>query len=172
MSILNLLLEKQKWQEFLDYKISKSHLTKLEEQNLIEFITQEKYAEVSKQIVDGTYTFSIPTKSLVNKSGSTKKRVVYTFNPTENIILKYIAFQLGKYDGCFANNLHSFRKNSTVKKAFYSIANTPNINDMYAYKLDISNYFNRTVFITSTINIIKYFYYIFNSCISTNIYIP
>jgi hypothetical protein len=142
MSILNLLLEKQKWQEFLDYKISKSHLTKLEEQILIEFITQEKYAEASKQIVDGTYTFSIPTKSLVNKSGSTKKRVVYTFNPTENIILKYIAFQLGKYDGCFANNLHSFRKNSTVKKAFYSIANTPNIDDMYAYKLDISNYFN------------------------------
>ena len=142
MSTLNLLLEKQKWQEFLDYKISKSHLTKQEEQNLIEFITQEKYAEVSKQIVDGTYTFSIPTKSLVNKSGSTKKRVVYTFNPTENIILKYIAFQLGKYDGCFANNLHSFRKNSTVKKAFYSIANTPNIDDMYAYKLDISNYFN------------------------------
>lgn len=142
MSIINLLLDKQKWQEFLDYKIEKSHLSKLEEQNLIDFITQEKYAEVAKLIMEGTYTFSVPTKSLVNKSGSTKKRVVYTFNATENIILKFILHQMSDYDSCFANNLHSFRRNSTVKKAFYSIANIPNINSMYAYKLDISNYFN------------------------------
>lgn len=142
MSIVDLLLDASRWQEFLEYKISKSHMTKSEEQNLIDFIEQKKYYDVASAIIGGTYTFSIPTKSLVNKSGSTKKRVVYTFNDTENMILKFIVHNMSCYDYVFSDNCYSFRKNSTVRKAFYSIVNNEGINEMYAYKLDISNYFN------------------------------
>lgn len=142
MSVLDSLLDTGKWQEFLDYKISKSHMTKTEEQNLIDFINNKEYYNVAKGIVEGTYTFSIPNKTMVNKSGSTKKRVVYTFDNVESMILKFIVFNMSKYDYVFSDNCYSFRKNSTVRKAFYSIIDNADINDMYVYKLDISNYFN------------------------------
>lgn len=142
MSVINFLLNKNKWCEFLEYKLTKSHLTKLEEQQLIEFVKTEKYLSVANQIVLGTYSFSVPNKVQLNKSGTSKKRTVYTFNETENIILKFILFCMSDYDDVFFNNCFSFRKNLTIKDALFSLIKNKNINQMYAYKLDISNYFN------------------------------
>ena len=142
MSVLNSLLDKSKWQEFLNFKINQSHLSKIEETELADFINNEKYLEIAKQIIQGAYSFSVPTKTLINKNGSSKKRVVYSFNPCENIILKFISFLMNKYDNSFASNCYSFRKNYTVKRAFIEIVSHKNINNMFCYKLDISNYFN------------------------------
>jgi len=120
MSLLNTLLQKEKWQEFLDYKFRNSNQTKTEEIELKKFVENNEYLDIAKNIVDGTYVFSIPTKTLINKSGVNKKRVVYSFEYKENIILKFISYQLHNYDDCFASNCYSFRKNMSVKKAFFN----------------------------------------------------
>ena len=127
MSIINLLLNKDKWQEFLNYKLTKSHMSKNDEKSLIDFVNKEKYLRVSNLIVDDAYTFSTPKKVLINKSGTSKKRVIYTFEETENIILKFILFCMAKYDNVFHSNCFSFRKNLTIKHAFYTIINRKNI---------------------------------------------
>lgn len=142
MSILDGLLDEAKWQEFLAYKIEKSNMSKVDEQRLIDFVSNKEYASIASAIMDGSYTFSLPKKSLVNKSGSTKKRVVYSYSESESWILKFILHQMAKYDSVFPSNLFSFRRNLTVKKAFRSLVKNKGIDDMYAYKLDISNYFN------------------------------
>ena len=142
MSVIDLLVNKDKWQEFLEYKLSKSHLSKIEEHHLIEYINDEKYFEVATSIVEGNYTFSIPKKVFINKSGTNKKRVIYTFDENENIILKFILFCMSKYDDAFSSNCFSFRKNLTIRHALYTILNKDNIDSLYAYKLDIQNYFN------------------------------
>lgn len=142
MSILDGLLDEAKWQEFLAYKIEKSNMSKVDEQRLIDFVSNKEYASIASAIMDGSYTFSLPKKSLVNKSGSTKKRVVYSYSECESWILKFILHQMAKYDSMFPSNLFSFRRNLTVKKAFRSLVKNKGIDDMYAYKLDISNYFN------------------------------
>lgn len=142
MSVIDLLVNKDKWQEFLEYKLAKSHLSKVEEQHLIEYINNEKYLEVATSIINGTYVFSIPKKVFINKSGTNKKRVIYTFDDNENIILKFILFCMAKYDGVFCNNCFSFRKNLTIRHALFTILNKDNIDSLYAYKLDIQNYFN------------------------------
>jgi len=142
MSIIDNLIDKSLWQEYLQHKLTKSHLTSREEKSLIDFIDNEKYMEIAKSIMSDNYTFSIPTKTLINKSGSSKKRVVYTFSDTENTILKFILFQMYRYDHHFADNCYSFRKNFTVKKAITTLITTPNIDNLWAYKVDISNYFN------------------------------
>jgi len=142
MSILNFLLDENKWLEYLNYKISQSNLSKLDLDVLNNFIKNKDYLEISQGIVQGNYIFSLPEKKLINKSGSTKKRVIYSFNFAENIILKFITFWLDKYDSYFSKNCFSFRKNISVKNAFFSILNHKNLNNMYCYKVDISNYFN------------------------------
>lgn len=142
MSIINSLTDSSKWLEFLDYKITKSNLSKQDEKSLTDFILNKEYYSIASAIVNGDYTFSFPKKSLVNKSGSTKKRVVYSYSYAENVILKFILHQMFKYDDIFPSNLFSFRRSLTVKKAFYSLVKNKNVDNMYAYKLDISNYFN------------------------------
>ena len=71
-----------------------------------------------------------------------KKRVVYSYSESESLVLKFILHQMAKYDKVFPSNLFSFRRNLTVKKAFRSLVKNKGIDNMYAYKLDVSNYFN------------------------------
>ena len=142
MSLLDLFLDKQKWQDFLNEKIQKAHLSKREQDFFIEYINSEKYLNICKNIINNNYTFSIPKKILLNKLGSNKKRIVYSFNEDENIILKFLYYLLRKYDNIFCSNCYAFRQNTTVQKAFFNLLKNNNIDNMFAYKIDISNYFN------------------------------
>ena len=49
---------------------------------------------------------------------------------------------LRRYDSLFSPNLYSFRAGHGVKEAVFTLAFSPNIDKMWSYKADISNYFN------------------------------
>ncbi len=130
------------WNEFLKYKLSKDFISDKEKEELNKYITSQRYLDIASKISSNSYTFSIPTKHLISKGHSGKKRIVYTFTNDEMIILKFISFLLYEYDYLFSPNLYSFRKSSGVKNAIYKISKLKNIKNMYGYKVDISNYFN------------------------------
>lgn len=132
----------EKWKEYLNYKLFSLYSYRKEKRLFSDFIENKKYMHICTQIKNGTYSFSIPNKVFINKGNSSKKRVVYKFLDDEVIILKYISYLLYDYDYLFSNNLYSFRKNITMKDAIYKIKDLLKDKKMYAYKVDISNYFN------------------------------
>ncbi len=136
------LINVEKWNDYYNRKKEKDFITKKEKKFLLDYIENKNYMEISSKIINDEYTFSIPKKHIINKGGSKKKRLVYTFNNDEMIILKFISYLLYEYDFLFTPNLYSFRKNSSVKKAITNISSIKNINNMYGYKVDIQNYFN------------------------------
>ena len=140
MSLLNLLNNEDVWNDYLIYKQKSNHIPTKELKKLETFIKEKKYKEITNNI--NKYNFSTPKKILIGKLGKKKKRIVYTFNESEMYILKLLSHLLYKYDYLFSPNLYSFRKNKSVKNAIYTIFKIKNINNMYAYKVDISNYFN------------------------------
>lgn len=140
MSLLNLLNNEDVWNDYLIYKQKSNHIPTKELKKLETFIKEKKYKEITNNI--NKYNFSTPKKILIGKLGKKKKRIVYSFNESEMYILKLLNHLLYKYDDLFSPNLYSFRKNKSVKNAIYKISKTPNINNMYGYKVDISNYFN------------------------------
>ena len=142
MSILDLIKEKSEWEAFYNYKIDKGHLNKREEKELREFIDEEKYLNIALNINSEDFNFAPPSKKLINKMGSEKKRIVYCYSNEESMILKFITHHLLRYDYKMASNCYSFRRVVGVKKAISTITNSPNIDNMYAYKVDIKNYFN------------------------------
>ena len=142
MSILDLIKEKSEWEAFYNYKIDKGHLNKREEKELREFIDEEKYLNIALNINSEDFNFAPPSKKLINKMGSEKKRIVYCYSNEESMILKFITYHLLRYDYKMASNCYSFRRVVGVKKAISTITNSPNIDNMYAYKVDIKNYFN------------------------------
>ena len=136
------LLDNSKWNEFLNYKLSKDFVPKKEKEIFEDFIINKKYEAVCAGILDGTYSFSTPKKHLISKGHSKKKRAVYTFSNDEMLVLKYISYLLYEYDDLFSPNLYSFRNSRGVKNAIRDISNIKTIHKMYGYKVDISNYFN------------------------------
>lgn len=140
--MIELLNDASVWEEFLNYKLSHHLLTRQEEQYFSDYIKQKKYQTIADCILTGSYVFSCPKRSEINKLGTSKKRIVYSFSDDENMILKLLAYLLHRYDFCFEDNCYAFRCNTGAKKAFTDILQYPQIADLWCFQSDISNYFN------------------------------
>jgi hypothetical protein len=140
-SILTQLTRQEAWEEFLAYRLMKGRFNWHEFDEADRFVEQEAYLHLAQRIAQGE-GLSIPTKKIVNKMGSGKKRVVYSFAPDEMVILKLIAFRLYKYDACFTPNCYAFRRGIKASDAIFSIRRAIGDRQMWAYKLDIHDYFN------------------------------
>lgn len=132
----------KEWNLFLNEKLENNYELKYEKDILKDFIENKKYKEITTKLENNNYTFSLPIKKEINKKHTGKKRITYTFKKEEMIILKFITNKLYKYDYLFEDNLYSFRKHTGVKNALNKLMKTKSLKNMYAYKLDISNYFN------------------------------
>ena len=141
MSLLDLLNEPSIWEKFYQYKLSLA-VPKQFTSGLRGFIDEKKYLPVYGEIISGE-RFPLPKKAAISKTGSDKKRVVYTYPEPENTVLKLLTYLiLRKYDHVFSPCLFSFRPGKTAKDAVKSVLRHRNINCLYAYKVDIHDYFN------------------------------
>ena len=140
-SILELLSKREIWEEFLAYRLVKGRFNWHEFDEADTYVSEEKYLGVVERLQRGE-GLSIPTRHLVNKMGSGKKRVVYSFPQDEMTVLKAMAFLLYRYDSQLAPNCYSFRRGMTAHDAIHHLVRTIDNRPMWAYKLDIHNYFN------------------------------
>ena len=141
VSIISQLTLQETWEEFLAYRLMKGRFNWREFDEADTFVEREAYLPLATKIAQGE-GLGIPTKKLVNKMGSGKKRVVYSFAPDEMLILKLIAFLLYKYDDQFAPNCYAFRRGVKACDAIFKINKAIKGQKMWAYKLDIHDYFN------------------------------
>ena len=141
VSIIFQLTRQDTWEAFLAYRLMKGRFCWHEFDEADAFVEREDYLPLATKIAQGE-RLGIPTKKLVNKMGSGKKRVVYSFAPDEMLILKVIAFLLYKYDDQFAPNCYAFRRGLKAHDAVHRINKAIQGQKMWAYKLDIHDYFN------------------------------
>lgn len=142
MSILCEISSRELWLGFFEYKTARGHMTKTETHEMREWIDREGYRSVTDCILNKDYCFSPPVKKEVNKKGTGKKRVVYSYSYDESLVLKLIAHCLSRYDGFLSDGCCAFRRTTGAKQAIRRLCSTPRIDGMYSYKLDIKNYFN------------------------------
>ncbi|MBO4642514.1 MAG: hypothetical protein J5661_06630 [Bacteroidaceae bacterium] len=140
-SILKQLTRQETWEEFLAYRLLKGRFTWHEFDEADSFVERETYHHLAQRIAEGE-GLGIPQKKIVNKMGTGRKRVVYSFEPNEMMILKLIAYKLYDYDGYFAPNCYAFRRGMKANDAIFRIKRAIGGRKMWAYKLDIHDYFN------------------------------
>ena len=119
-SIIKQLTRQKTWEEFLAYRLMKGRFTWHEFDKADSFVEQQKYLHLAQKIAQGE-SLGIPQKKMINKMGTGKKRVVYSFTPEEMMILKLIAFKLYDYDDHFAPNCYAFRRGIKAHDAVYDI---------------------------------------------------
>ena len=140
-SILTQLTRQETWEAFLAYRLMKGRFTWHEFDEADRFVEQEAYLHLAQRIAQGG-GIGIPRKKIINKMGTGKKRVVYSFAPDEMVILKLLAFKLYDYDACFSLNCYAFRRGIKASDAIFRIRRDIGDRRMWAYKLDIHDYFN------------------------------
>ena len=140
-SIITQLTQQEAWENFLNYRLMKCRFNWHEFDAADTYVEQEKYLHLAQKIVRGE-GLGIPRKMMVNKMGAGKKRVVYSFAPDEMTILKFIAYNLYHYDDLFAPNCYAFRRGVKAHDAIRRINHAISHRAMWAYKLDIHDYFN------------------------------
>lgn len=129
------------WEEYFEYKTAGKLLSKRDEEYLRCFIDDRRYLNVTARLSSEANPFGIPVRKEINKLGTEKKRVVYSFGEDENMVLKLLSYLLYKYDYAFCDNCYAFRRSIGPRRAFSDIAKRHN-NTLYGFKSDISNYFN------------------------------
>ena len=140
-SIIKQLTQQDVWEEFLAYRLLKGRFTWHEFYEADRYVEREEYLPLAQRIVQGE-GLGIPQKKIINKMGTGKKRVVYSFAPDEMTILKLLAFKLYDYDRWFSPNCYAFRRGVKASDAVFDIIHAIGDQKMWAYKLDIHNYFN------------------------------
>ncbi len=141
-SILGAICKRKKWEEFLAYKTERRHIDKKEQELLREYIENEKYLTAYEQMKAGIFPGEYATKKFINKSGTKKKRVVYSYSDDVNLALKFIAHYLYVYDDRLEENCYAFRKKHGVKQALWNLTGNRRLSGMYCFKADIHDYFN------------------------------
>ncbi len=144
MSIIDELALPENWHDYYELKCERKSgygYSRNELDDLSVFIAQRRFIPLAKQIKRGE-GFTLPQKRLINKLGSDKKRIVYSFCQDENLALKLMARLLYRYDAVMSPSLYSFRRCMGVKCAIRALNATPDIEKMHCLKLDIKNYFN------------------------------
>ncbi len=142
MSMLYELCDHSVWEAFLQSKMERRHLSEKEKEAWEKFISERKYETVTDHIMQPDYVFEPPAKISVNKSGTKKKRIVYSFSEEESMVLKLMSHLMYRYDHKISRRCFSFRRDSSAKEAIAQILKIKNLNEKYCLKVDISNYFN------------------------------
>ena len=137
MDIIDSLLKQDTWEEFLRYRKERSHLSQGEEDAWRSFIDEKKYLAIP-----GPDSIPLPVRQEINKSGSAKKRVVYSYPEPFNSILKGISFLLYRYDEVFCENCYAFRRNRSAGDALRRLHRENGEGRLWCLKVDISDYFN------------------------------
>ena len=141
VSMISQLAQQASWEEFLAYRLMKGRFNWYEFDQADTFVEKEAYLPLAEKMAKGE-GLGIPERKIVNKMGTGKKRVVYSFAPNEMLMLKLMAFLLYKYDDRFAPNCYAFRRGKKAHDAIVSINKAIQGQRMWAYKLDIHDYFN------------------------------
>ena len=139
--ILAQLENQAAWEAFLAHRLMKGRLTWPLFKDADAFVGEERYLPVARALIGGQGP-GIPTRKRINKMGTGKKRTVYSFGPDETRVLKLLAYLLYRYDGCFSPNCYAFRRGLKASDAIFSLRKQLHGRPMWAYKLDIHDYFN------------------------------
>ena len=140
-SALRQLESQAVWEEFLAHRLMKGRFTWHLFQDADSYVAEERYLPVVEAFVRGEAP-GIPECRRINKMGTAKKRTVYTFPADETRVLKLLSHLLYRYDDRFAPNCYSFRRGVKASDAIFRLRRVLRGRRMWAYKLDIHDYFN------------------------------
>lgn len=140
-SILRQISSEEAWEGFLAHRLRKGRLNWHAFEEADAYVEEKRYQGMALRMAEGEAP-GIPTCAVINKMGTGKKRTVYFFPEDEMRQLKLMAYLLYRYDDIFAPNCYAFRRGIRACDAIRRLNRELHGKSMWAYKVDIHDYFN------------------------------
>ena len=141
MDIIDRLSRRENWESFLEYRIEKRHIPAAEQKEWRNYIEEERYLPLANELGQGSFVPPLPKKAEISKSGSSKKRTIYTYPEGFSMLLKLCVWLLHEYDGVFRDNCYAFRTKRGAADAVRLLQRS-GTERLYGFKADVSDYFN------------------------------
>lgn len=142
-TILSDNYRKKYCQEFLSRHINDNNVSEQSNEyyiNSINYIMSDECTDDIKKLQDAKLFYSPPNLYRIPK-GNGKYRQVYNYDEKTRALLGFIAYSLHtSYDYLFCEGLCSYRKGYSYLSSCLRIVKTPNINELYCYKVDFLTY--------------------------------
>ena len=137
-------LEKDKyWKETVDRMLKKDNLSMQQRAEVSLLYSSGFKDEFIEQVKNSSYEWSTPRKVLLNKTGTTKKRVVYMYNIRDRFVLGVLYRVFSEvYREHMAENCFSYKKGVRTLDAITYLKRDRDICFEYGVKIDIKAYFN------------------------------
>ena len=142
MEILQQLALRDTWVQLLQYKTAAQHLNHADQKAFSAFIDSGRFASLSALLQTSDYVPPLPVRREINKSGVSKKRIVYSYPDEFNLMLKGIAWLLYEYDSLFAPCCYAFRRSYGVGDAIRRFRSIRGLSEKYCLKINLHDYFN------------------------------
>lgn len=141
--ILEYLKDDRFWEETYEKMMEKTNFNEVQLNELTMLRFKGFKEQAIEDVIKGTYEWSIPDKQLLNKIGTTKKRVVYIHSMQDRYFLGVLYRVCSEYfkdsidEHCF-----SYKKGVRTLNAVEYLVRDKKLFNKYGLKLDISGYFN------------------------------
>lgn len=104
------------------------------------YLSGQRCTDDIRRLMAGEFFLEPPLQVARRKSQSGKKRMVYSFNSENKILLQLMTFVLRRYDDLFADNLYSFRTNQQAIDLIRRLKNTPGLEHQFILKTDVKSF--------------------------------
>ena len=139
----SMLVRLQAWQErksFVAFRENK-HGTQLKDIELLRaYILSDACVDDLRRLHDGCFVFPIPRQTMLRKTHSDRRRIIYAFPEPFNTLMKYLVWGLHDYDWLFSPSLYSFRQGRNTSSLFEQITARGLGTRFWAMKADIHDY--------------------------------
>jgi len=141
VGVIDDIRDEKRWTAFLEDRRSRFSCPERLLRHIESVISEGRFIAMHDDVVSGRFFSTVPVKRLVAKSGKSKKRTVYYYRGDHRLLMKFLNFELQKYEQLFSEALFSFSRRRNAKSALKKIISIRDRDRFYIYKLDIADYF-------------------------------
>lgn len=139
-SILERLQAEQEREHFVAFRENKHGSRTKDIELLRAYILSDACVNDLRRLRDGCFDFPIPRQTMLRKSHSNRRRIIYAFPEPFNTLMKYLVWGLHDYDWLFSPSLYSFRQGRNTSSLFDKITAQGLGTRYWAMKADIHDY--------------------------------
>ena len=140
LPLLECALQREAREAYVAFRMRRHISNRFVSKTLAEYVRSDDCTADLERLVAGDFDFPLPHQVKLRKSHSTRRRILYIYPERQNMLMRYIAWLLHRYDCIFSDNLYSFRLKLSTADLFHKLSTHNYCRKYWVVKADVHDY--------------------------------
>lgn len=141
VSVFERMLSQEERDAFLAYRIDRRDLDPRGFEDLSAYVNSDDCTADIERILAHDFELPLPRRVFVRKANTNRRRTLFIYPLRQNLLFKYLTWELHEYDDIFQDNLYSFRMGRRVADFFRKVESLDFARGLWVMKADVTDYF-------------------------------